>query len=163
MSDLIMLLLAIGLFIYFLFSKKKKRALAISAVVIVAYMLLVRFTCGPNSKDVAIMRPMAEKISEYIVANGIPTSLKDIPGLPYGLECRKKNGNNCSFEVGNYNYSINFYKPSYGGYELKLFSDNKTGYKVYFNTNKNNELTSNKNDSGAYSTKTSGICNPMRQ
>lgn len=42
--------------------------------------------CGPNSSDVKVMKPMAEKISAYIVKNGIPESLKDIPDLPYGLE-----------------------------------------------------------------------------
>jgi hypothetical protein len=32
------------------------------------------------------MKPMAEKIADYIVENGIPESLKDIPDLPYRLE-----------------------------------------------------------------------------
>ena len=48
-------------------------------------------TCGPNSSDVKVMKPMAEKISEYIVKNGIPESLKDIPDLPYELKkCKKE-------------------------------------------------------------------------
>ena len=51
---------------------------------------LYHHTCGPNSADVKVMKPMAEKISDYIVKNGIPKSLKDIPDLPYGLVgCRK--------------------------------------------------------------------------
>ena len=49
------------------------------------------YACGPNSSDVKVMKPMAQKISEYIVKNGIPESLKDIPDLPYALEgCEKK-------------------------------------------------------------------------
>ena len=52
-----------------------------------AMLVVVRFfSCGPDSADVKIMKPMAEKISEYIVKHGIPESLKDIPDLPYGLE-----------------------------------------------------------------------------
>jgi len=51
-----------------------------------ALLLLARFvSCGPNSADVKVMKPMAEKISDYIIKNGIPESLKDIPDLPYGL------------------------------------------------------------------------------
>ena len=49
------------------------------------------YTCNPNQADVEVMRPMAEKISDYIVKNGIPRSLKDIPDLPYKLkECKKE-------------------------------------------------------------------------
>jgi len=49
------------------------------------------YACGPNSSDVKVMKPMAEKISEYIVKHGIPESLKDIPDLPYKLEgCEKE-------------------------------------------------------------------------
>ena len=56
-------------------------------LIALALFVLARFlSCGPNSADVKIMKPMAEKISNYIVKNGIPKSLKDIPDLPYGLE-----------------------------------------------------------------------------
>ena len=60
-------------------------------VLIFILIVLARFAfCGPDSADVKVMKPMAEKISEYIVKNGIPKSLKDIPDLPYRLEgCEK--------------------------------------------------------------------------
>ena len=79
------------LIVYISVAKKKKRALLISVVILGMFHIYVRHTCGPNSSDVKVMKPMAEKISEYIVKNGIPESLKDIPDLPYGLEeCRKE-------------------------------------------------------------------------
>ena len=74
------------LIVYISLAKKKKRALLISVVILGMFNLYVRHTCGPNSADVKVMKPMAEKISEYIVKNGIPESLKDIPDLPYALE-----------------------------------------------------------------------------
>ena len=50
-----------------------------------------KHNCNPNSADVKVMQPMAEKISKYIVKNGMPKSLKDIPGLSYELEeCKKE-------------------------------------------------------------------------
>lgn len=55
-------------------------------VVIVLYMLFAGKSCGPNAKDVEIMTPQAEAISNYILKNGIPESLAEIPDLPYKLE-----------------------------------------------------------------------------
>ena len=79
------------LIVYISVAKKKKRALLISVVILGMFYLYVRHTCGSNSADVKVMKPMAEKISEYIVKNGIPESLKDIPDLPYELEgCEKE-------------------------------------------------------------------------
>ena len=62
-------------------------ATVVFLIAIWAMLVVVRFfSCGPDSADVKVMKPMAEKISEYIVKNGIPKSLKDIPDLPYRLE-----------------------------------------------------------------------------
>jgi len=60
-------------------------------LVLFGLLLLARFvSCGPNSADVKVMKPMAEKISEYIMQNGIPKSLKNIPDLPNKLgDCNK--------------------------------------------------------------------------
>ena len=56
-------------------------------LVLFGLLLLARFvSCGPNSADVKVATPMVEKIADYIVENGIPESLKDIPDLPYRLE-----------------------------------------------------------------------------
>lgn len=63
--------------------------IAIPVVLLVLIGLSRGFFCGPNSKDVEVMQPMTKKISDYIVQNGVPESLKDIPGLPYELECEK--------------------------------------------------------------------------
>lgn len=59
-------------------------------VVIVLYMLFAGKSCGPNAKDVEIMTPQAEAISNYILKNGIPESLSEIPDLPYKFEGCKR-------------------------------------------------------------------------
>ena len=71
-------------------------ATVVFLIAIWAMLVVVRFfSCGTNStyinKDVKIMKPMAEKISSYIVKNGIPESLKGIPNLPYKLEGCEEN------------------------------------------------------------------------
>ena len=60
-------------------------------VSLVGFNYFYNYTCGANSADVKVMKPMAQKISDYIIKNGIPESLKDIPDLPYGLVgCKKE-------------------------------------------------------------------------
>jgi hypothetical protein len=130
-------------------------------VTIGAFYLFSKIYCGPSLIDIYRMKPMAEKISTYIVKHGIPKSLKDIPDLPYGLEC-DSSGKECYFKNGE--YEVRFYKPSYGGYELKLSAkSSKTYYKDYFKLTKDSKFILNKDDSGSYSLKNTGICNPMRQ
>jgi hypothetical protein len=55
-------------------------------VVIGLFNSYVMKTCLPNAKDVEIMTPQAEVITNYILKNGIPKSLAEIPDLPYRLE-----------------------------------------------------------------------------
>jgi len=86
MAGLVLVALIVMAIVFIVVSKNRKRAMLISVGVIGVYHLYVSHSCGPNSADVKVMKPMAEKISEYIVKNGIPKSLKDIPDLPYGLE-----------------------------------------------------------------------------
>jgi hypothetical protein len=77
--------------IFIAFSKNRKRASVISVVAIGAFVLYVRLTCGPDPRDVRVMKPMAEAISDYIIKHGVPESLRDIPNLPYRLEgCERK-------------------------------------------------------------------------
>jgi len=58
---------------------------------LLGFSIYYKHTCDPNEEDIKVMKPMAKKISEYIVKNGIPKSLKDISDLPYALEkCRKE-------------------------------------------------------------------------
>jgi len=91
MAGLVLIALVVLAIVFVAVSKNKKRAMLISVGVIGVYHLYVSTTCGPNRADVKVMKPMAEKISEYIVKNGIPESLQDIPNLPYGLEgCERK-------------------------------------------------------------------------
>ena len=57
-----------------------------------ALFVLARFAlCRPNYFTVKTATPMVEKIADYIVANGVPESLDNIPDLPYKLEdCKRK-------------------------------------------------------------------------
>jgi len=61
-------------------------AILVFAASFLAFTYYYNATCGPNNADVKVMKPMAEKISKYIMTKGIPESLKDIPELPYALE-----------------------------------------------------------------------------
>jgi hypothetical protein len=79
-------------------------------VSLVMFNAYYNFTCGPNYFDVRVMKPMAEKISDYIVKNGIPKSLKDIPDLPYGLEGCKGEQNYYKFDNKEFAYIEVFLK-----------------------------------------------------
>jgi len=135
-------------------------------VVIVGAMIFTsQYTkeCSPNKEDVKVMTPMAKAISDYIATDGIPKSLKDIPDLPYVLiGCNKSQENveHCSFYVENSKYSLELYRllTLYLTIENKI---NKTG--IYYDFKKDNrqdrwDLVKEK----AYSSKSTGICNPMR-
>jgi len=56
-----------------------------------ALFVLARFAlCRPNYFTVKTATPMVEKIADYIVENGVPERLSNIPDLPYRLkECKK--------------------------------------------------------------------------
>ena len=94
MSDagfLIGTLLIFSLVIYVIFSSKKIKALGISIAVMILYVGYVKFSCGPNPFVVRTATPIMEKIADYIVENGLPERLDEIPDLPYKLkECTKK-------------------------------------------------------------------------
>lgn len=98
------LLLGIIMFLIVLpFVTKDKRVFVLwmSGLVIwiVGLMAFRAFACGPDSYDVKIMKPQVKAIAEYIVKNGIPKSLEDIPSLPYALkECERK----VQYEAGYY-------------------------------------------------------------
>jgi len=55
-------------------------------------LLLARFAfCRPSYSVVKTATPMVEKISDYIVAHGVPESLDEIQGLPYQIEgCKRE-------------------------------------------------------------------------
>jgi hypothetical protein len=90
MSFLILAGLIIIFFIV-LVSTNNTKIHTIIFLLIIGFYLFVKVCCGPSYFDTKLMQPMAEKISKYIMKNGIPESLKDIPDLPYGLEgCERK-------------------------------------------------------------------------
>ena len=164
MAGIILLLLIIVLLVFIAYSKNRKVALLISLLILLSYHLYVSYQCGPNKKDVAVMKPMAEAISNYIVKNGIPKSLKDIPGLPYELECKEDNGNSCYFVVNGNHYSISYSVLASGTRILGSFAaKSRTGYQIEFAISEENKTLINKKNSGAYSMKNTGICNPMKQ
>ena len=117
--------------------------------------------CGPNMSDVKVMKPMAQKISDYIVKNGIPESLKDIPDLPYGLEgCKhiEKNFEECSFFRNNKKYEVEIY--ILGGVDITVSSlETETGLRHEL---KRSSLGYQWLKDVAYSSKDSGICSTGR-
>ena len=131
--------------------------------------------CGPNSSDVKVMKPMAQKISAYIVKNGIPESLKDIPDLPYGLEgCERDKEfdyqENCKFKHKMINiyfrhgkYTIDNKTYEEADLEMRHVVNNttETGLLVDFKKKNNSFIQLDKIK--LYSGKTSGICKSWRQ
>jgi len=124
--------------------------------------------CSPNKEDIAIMKPMAEKIADYIVANGIPKSLEDIPDLPYEVEgC--ENNYKCYFIKEN-KYKVTFGSPINNTvYELNIYSEvGNTGIDYFFMRKDERIIFHNMHGFGnlknpnIYSNNTIGICNPMR-
>ena len=158
------------------------------------FFIYAKCTCGPSFSDVRVMYPMAEKISDYIVKNGIPKSLKDIPDLPYEfVGCANKQTyykfdhkvftnievslkKNAEFEVKDITCHFTNKKRHYfisidGTYEFKnsgslmleIKNDNsKTGIQYAFIINNKGQIYID-HKGNPYSSKTSGICNPMRQ
>jgi len=181
MAGLVLIALIVILLFYIVLSKNSKKAFFISVAIVGVYMLYVRYTCGPDLRDVRVMKPMAEDIRDYIIKHGVPESLQDIPNLPYKLEgCKiEKYGfelkqkpiktifENCYFEnnekkynvASQYAYNV---KKNNGDIYIEIEnSASKTGGAFTIGLGKNKRVISD--DIGFYSRKTSGICNPMRQ
>jgi len=154
-------------------------------IIIFALYALLRFVfCGPNYFDVKVMKPMAEAISHYISKNGIPDSLEDIPNLPYKLSgCERKEyyenydsyahvdkkdatmhqiEEECYFENVKLKFGITEKLDSseIGG-EIRMISNHETVLIMGVSTSDGKHFTFDEIDIG--SSKTSGICNPMRQ
>ena len=176
MADLIMMgliaLMVIGTILTFFMSKGWKKALYtfISFLIIIGlFILYTNKACGPNAKDVEIMTPQAEAVSNYILKNGIPESLAKIPNLPYKFEeCKwtEKNVEWCYFNVDEKKYSTRLYFVDYHkGIDIDIRIHNKesdTG--IYTEIEKKSDTTYKIADHlKSYSTKSDGICNPLRQ
>jgi len=180
-----LVVMVVVLFIQLIRQKPIKKLLIVYVLIIGSYHLIVSNKCGPNSADVKVMKPMAQKIADYIVAHGIPKSLKDIPDLPYTLECKHielyKNrmreevakeqaryieiDERCIFKKER-TYNINYYAYLYqkgdinSSLRFKIRSENYTGIKYSFFSN--GKRTYMRYAPKIYSSNTSGICNPMR-
>jgi len=142
---------------------------------LVMFNAYYNFTCGPNSADVKVMKPMAEKISDYIVKHGIPKSLKDIPDLPYGLEgcerdkefdyqenCKIENKMmNLYFKHGKYTIDDKIYEEA--NLEMRHVVNNTTKTGLLMEFEKKNNSFVQVDEVKIYSGKTDGICNSMRQ
>ena len=149
---------------------KRSGVLVLVYVVTVVVGTMVFFSqyekeCRPNEGDVKVMKPMGKVISNYIIKHGIPKSLKDIPDLPYALiGCNKSQENveDCNFFLNEVRYDLTLYEYHIGSLSIKIKNRiSKTG--IYYNLKRNNrhsgwDLVKEK----AYSSKSTGICNPMR-
>jgi len=133
-------------------------------VSLVGFNYFYNYTCGPSSADVKVMKPMAQKISDYIVKNGIPESLKDIPDLPYGFTCKPKHEEffeECSYSIGKKNYHIGFA----GGSFLHIDTSKHNGMtrvSTYYAKDENGKILLDEPVS-AYLVFGTGICSTMKQ
>jgi hypothetical protein len=161
-AALYFVMLVIALLIFIAISKNRKRASIISVVAIGAYVIYAILTCGPNPIDVSVMRSMGDKIDEYLTTKGKPASLDSIPNLPYKLKC--SSSYNCSFRDGEKLYKI-WIDDNYYAFSLEIYTPkSKTGIVyMYDGNNSKYELKNYKENPLIYSSKRTGICNPMRQ
>ena len=163
-------------------NKKTIKTMAVSTLAILA-LSGCSILCGPNQVDVEVMKPMAQKISEYIVKNGIPESLKDIPDLPYALkECKKETvygpsittyftegaqwkGNTeiCTFKNITLRFRLTKHlkeKDAKWDGSLEMDSTHDTGLYNSIEQNQDNKFTFN---NIRFSGKKSGMCKSWRQ
>ena len=161
----LVIVLVIGGIIAFLNGVKFWKILVAFVVILGSYHLYVSHTCGPNSKDVAVMKPLGDAINRYLTTKGKPPSLESIPDLPYKLTCGSPYS--CTFEKDGRVYEITWncnLKASRFCF-LKVYSPKtKTGIS-YWTEYINEKFLKDKNKPKPhiYSSKTSGICNPMKQ
>jgi len=167
--DMFKLFLVLGIIVFLIvlpFVVKDKRIFFLwiggLAVWIIGLTVLNRIACGPNSHDVKIMKPEAKAIADYVVKNGVPKSLKDIPDLPYGLvECEhiQHNLERCIFYRNNAKYRTEIY--ILGDMSIEIYADKTdTGLRYDLNKYSNNQWEISKSNI-SYSGKSSGFCAPF--
>ena len=82
-------------------------------IVMGLFHLYVLKTCGPNPKDVELMKPQVEVIVKYILENGVPQTMEKIPDLPYKLRScvsSLSHREQCSFTINDNQYRLNLYE-----------------------------------------------------
>ena len=132
-------------------------------VVLFILLIVARIAfCGPDQSDVRVMKPMGDAIDKYLTTKGKPSSLDSIPNLPYKLKCSSEY--KCSFSNGRKYYKIWIDDNPYS-LSLKVFSpSSETGITyIYESSNSNYKLKNYRNNPHIYSSKRTGICNPMKQ
>ncbi len=162
MDLVLLIILVLSLPVYVFFSKRKKRALLISFGVVVVYHLTMSYICGPSSKDIKAIKPMAQVMKSYILEHGMPKNLEMIPNLPYKLYQKKDNKSFYYFKVGNDKYEI--FKSSQHGLQFTSLVDragSRTRYSVIFLINSNGKYSLKREE--YFAVHYSGICQPMRQ
>ncbi len=189
LAFLILLGLSVVVVIYAFFTSNKKRAYLALLLPFIFY-IYSKIHCGPCLRDMIIMQPMAEKISAYIIKHGIPERLEDIPDLPYRLEgCVRKveysdnekkvnsikeavYGNfsmDCMIfaKTKKYSFSLLFtyiYTDSDCTGNFEIFNPSSKTVLNYSYDCKNMQIVLyEKHGKTIGSSKTDGICNPMRQ
>lgn len=134
-------------------------------IVIGIFYLYVVKTCGPNPKDVEVMTPQTEVITNYVLKNGVPKSMQEIPNLPYQWDrCERtsKNVEWCYFHVNGNSYGSRLYFLTGSEIFIRTYNEkSETGVSTSLKYQSNDirfipKLT-------PYSTKHDGVCNPMRQ
>ncbi len=184
MAYVVMVLLIIALIIYVVNSRKKQKAIVVSLGIWMMYIVYLQFRCGANPLDTRVMKPMLKTISGYIVKNGIPKTLEDIPNLPYELSGCKRNDyyenyktdkhvskdnakihqieEVCYFKNIKLEFGVTKYlENSEISGMIKMISDSQTVMSEGFSTRDGKTFELDKIDTGSY--KNSGICNSLRQ
>jgi len=188
----IMLIPTVSIMLYYR-EGKKKILLAVIVIIIpfVAQRVYKHIQCGPDRKDIAVMKPQAQVVSDYILKHGIPESLAKIPDLVYALEgCERKTtyrkstsdpieiqikedasyaiiDEECTFQKDDRIYVISiFFTESYDDTiddgNLKLINwQSSTAISYTFKSNKNHKFVL-QYMSGFYSGNINGICAPFR-
>jgi hypothetical protein len=165
---------------------KRKKVFYGFLVLALGFFIYAKCTCGPSFSDVRVMYPMADKISGYITKHGIPKSLKDIPNLPYELEgCVRSEEylnmidgymkkvskekailynfrEECSYSNIKLQFWLqNFLEEHTIGISLTMNSADETYLEYGGGAGEDEKIRFNEKNIG--SSKTSGICNSMKQ
>jgi len=140
--------------------KSARRWLGVYGVIILGYIGFVCYTCGPNPKDVAVMKPLGDAVNRYLTTKGKPPSLDSIPDLPYKLECGSPYS--CRFEKGGRVYKVWLQCDGYDDCNLELYIPTSQTGVIYLYSVNSGKFVVKYGGADIYSRKKTGICNPMR-
>ncbi len=132
-------------------------------VVLFILLIVARVAfCRPSWSDLRVMKPMGDAVDKYLTTKGKPSSLDSIPNLPYELGCNSKYS--CSFVDGAKYYKI-WIDDNYYSFSVEIFTPNSETGIIYSYREKDGKysLEDDRYNPHIYSTKRTGICNPMKQ